>query len=114
MVKSDENMFNSIIRNLVNNAIKFSPENSMVSVHAVDSGEMVTIEVKDQGSGIPEANLSGIFSGFSSKSLENAKGKGSGLGLILCREFVEANHGKIWVQSEEGKGSSFYFTLNKA
>jgi ligand-binding sensor domain-containing protein/signal transduction histidine kinase len=112
-VFADENMLNSIIRNLLNNAIKFSPANSKIEITLTDETEFYKVQVKDQGPGIPPENLVTIFSGFSKTSMNNAKGKGSGLGLILCKEFVEKNNGKIWVESEVGKGSTFYFTVQK-
>ena len=113
-VLADENMLNSTIRNLLNNAIKFSTDKSKIIIHTVDSDEFCTIEVKDFGSGIHVENLKNIFSGFSDSSINNAKGKGSGLGLILCKEFVEKNGGKIWAESQLGEGSSFFFTVVKA
>lgn len=114
LVMADENMLNSIIRNLLNNAIKFSPEKSEINISIQESENHFTVEVRDQGPGIPLGNSKDIFKAFSSQSIQNSKGKGSGLGLILCKEFVETNGGNLWVQSEEGKGSSFFFTLIKA
>lgn len=113
-VLADENMLNSIVRNLLNNAIKFSAENTEIKVNISNSSDSCLVEVKDQGIGIPEENLSTIFTGFSKSTIDNAKGKGSGLGLILCKEFVEKNNGKIWVESKQGEGSSFFFTLKRA
>ncbi len=112
-VLADENMLNSIIRNLLNNAIKFSEEDSEISVNVKEQDEKYLVEVKDRGIGIPSENIETIFRGLSKSTINNAKGKGSGLGLILCNEFVEKNGGKIWVESELGKGSSFFFTLKK-
>ena len=113
-VLADENMLNSIVRNLLNNAIKFSDEKTEIKISVEDIGDEYKVEVKDEGIGIPTENIDTIFRGLSKSSIDNAKGKGSGLGLILCNEFVEKNGGEIWVESEIGKGSSFFFTLNKA
>lgn len=112
-VSADENMVNSIIRNLLNNAIKFSGDGAEIFVNVADDKDMCTIEVKDNGVGIPAENLDTIFKGISKSTINNSKGKGTGLGLILCNEFVLKNDGEIWVESEVGKGSSFFFTLNK-
>jgi ligand-binding sensor domain-containing protein/signal transduction histidine kinase len=113
-VVADENMLNSIIRNLMNNAIKFSPEHSKLEINLHEHGDYYKVEVKDQGPGIPPECVATIFSGFSQSSMKNAKGKGTGLGLILCKEFVEKNKGTIWLESELGIGSSFYFTIPKS
>ncbi len=72
----------------------------------------VTISVNDDGVGIPKENINKIFSAFQGITTLGTGGeKGTGLGLLLCKEFVEQNGGKIWVESEPGKGSSFKFTL---
>ncbi len=112
-VLADENMLNSIIRNLINNAIKFSEEKTEISVNVEEQDKNYLVEIRDQGIGIHEENLKTIFRGLTKSTMDNSKGKGSGLGLILCNEFVEKNGGTIWVESELGKGSSFFFTLNK-
>ncbi len=112
-VNADENMLNSIIRNLLNNAIKFSDENSEIEVSLKDKDPFCQIEIKDQGIGISVENIDSIFKGFSKSNIDSAKSKGTGLGLVLCKEFVEKNGGEIWVESTLGKGSSFFFTLNK-
>jgi ligand-binding sensor domain-containing protein/signal transduction histidine kinase len=113
-VLADENMLNSIIRNLINNAIKFSPDNTAIELKIFDELQYVKIEIKDSGPGIARENLANVFNGFLKTEKNKTKGKGSGLGLILCKEFVEKNNGMIWVESEEGKGASFFFTLRKA
>ncbi len=114
-VYADENMINSVIRNLLNNALKFSPENSEISVNCTDKGDKYQISVKDEGVGIKPEFIDKIFDfGFSKTKINKSKEKGSGLGLILCKEFVEKNNGEIWVESEVGVGSIFYFTVLKA
>jgi PAS domain S-box-containing protein len=108
----DENMMKTVIRNLVSNAIKFTPQDGKISISIEKSEKLITVSVSDTGVGIPKENLHKLFhidSNFSTKGTSNESG--TGLGLILCREFVEKHSGKIWVESEEGKGSTFRFTL---
>jgi len=110
---ADENMINSVIRNLINNAIKFSKENSEINIFVKEKNNKYVIEVEDKGIGISKENLSYIFNGISKKSGKKIKGAGSGLGLMLCKDFVTQNGGKIWVTSKFNIGTIFYFTVNK-
>ena len=115
LVYADHNMVDLIIRNLLSNAIKFTPENGKVrlKVREVDDNKY-EVSVKDTGVGIDEKDLSRLFDEndhLSTYGTDNEKG--SGLGLILCREFVEMNGGTIRVDSKPGQGSTFSFTLNK-
>jgi ligand-binding sensor domain-containing protein/signal transduction histidine kinase len=114
IVLADENMLNSILRNLINNAIKFSHANSRIEINIYDENQYFIVEVKDSGHGIAIENQMAVFNGFLKSEKNKTKGKGTGLGLILCKEFVEKNKGEIWVKSDEGKGASFFFTLQKA
>ncbi len=111
----DHNMINLVFRNLILNAIKFSEKGGLVEATATEKGDAIEISIKDYGVGI-RADIQKILfektSGYSTRGTANEKG--TGLGLILCKEFVEKNGGKIWLQSEEGKGSTFYFTIKKA
>jgi len=113
-VVADRNMILSVIRNLVSNAIKFSGSHSEVSVHIVERPDDVLVSVKDNGVGMAEVESNVLFSG---RSLHNKLGtqgeKGVGMGLQICKDFVEVHGGKIWVNSKPGKGSTFYFTLKK-
>jgi len=114
LVYADENMVRTVLRNLLSNAIKFSNMNGTVSFEIIPIEEYIEIKVSDSGVGISEENLSKLFkieSNFS--TLGTAEEKGTGLGLHLCKEFVEKCGGKIRVESVEGKGTSFYFTLPK-
>jgi len=114
-VYADENMLNSVVRNLLNNALKFSPEHSKIQIKCEDKGDKYQISVQDEGIGIKPEFVDRIFDfGFSKTKINKSKEKGSGLGLILCKEFVEKNNGEIWVESEVDKGSTFYFTAIKA
>ncbi|MBE9468269.1 MAG: PAS domain-containing sensor histidine kinase [Bacteroidetes bacterium] len=111
-VIADKDMFLTIIRNLILNAIKFTPKDGEIIVEAKKNNQFTKIIVTDTGIGISKEvqnNLFDISVGSSTEGTENEKG--SGLGLILCKEFVEKHGGKIWVESELGKGSSFYFTI---
>ena len=115
LVYADHNMVDLIIRNLLSNAIKFTPENGIVRlmVQEVEGGKY-EVQVKDTGVGIDEKDLPRIFDENDHLSTYGTGNeKGSGLGLILCREFVEMNGGTIRVESKPGKGSTFSFTLNK-
>ncbi|OQX99690.1 MAG: hypothetical protein B6I20_09725 [Bacteroidetes bacterium 4572_117] len=113
-VDADKNMLSTIMRNLISNAIKFTPKEGTVEIgvetrHGVSLHE---IYVKDSGVGISKEMQSKIFDigeNTSTKGTENEKG--TGLGLILCKEFIEKHGGKIWVESDIGKGSKFIFTL---
>lgn len=114
---ADRTMISTVLRNLLSNAIKFTPKGGMVKVSAeIDAhgsnGKMIKISVTDTGIGISQQNQEKLFrldKKFSIRGTDNEKG--SGFGLILCKELVERNHGNISVKSEEGSGSSVWFTL---
>ncbi|TGL57050.1 PAS domain-containing sensor histidine kinase [Leptospira kemamanensis] len=114
-VFADENMLETILRNLVSNAIKYSHVGGQVIISAVPTDGNVTIQVEDFGTGISNEIRSTFFQiEAKQKSMPGTLGeRGTTLGLILCKEFIEKNHGKIFVESEVGKGSKFYFTLPK-
>jgi len=108
----DKNMISTVLLNLISNAIKFTPENGEVEVSLVQEKKKIEIMVSDTGVGIPNANLDKLFTiDHKIQTKGTANEKGTGLGLILCKEFVEKNGGKIWVNSKEGKGTQFHFTL---
>ncbi len=109
----DEKMINSVIRNLLSNAIKFSNNNSsiIVDISLLDN-EFSKISVKDEGIGIPDLLLKNLFVIGEKVGRKGTLGEEStGLGLLLCKEFIEKNNGKIWVESKLNEGSIFYFTL---
>jgi signal transduction histidine kinase len=111
-VYGDESMIDIVIRNLVENAVKFSKAGDIVTIGAEKKGSVTVITVKDNGKGIPEESKAKIFDKFSSyTTFGTASEKGSGLGLLLCKELVEKNNGTLWFESMEGIGSSFYFTI---
>jgi len=114
IIVADIEMLRTIMRNLLSNAIKFTSKGGEINIQAEDDSAMVRISVSDTGVGIAPDNLAKLFniSEFhSTKGTE--KEKGTGLGLLLCKEFVENHGGNIWAESEEGKGSTFIFTLPK-
>lgn len=113
-IYADRNMLMTILRNLISNSIKFTNIGGRVEISAVLKENQSEIIVSDNGTGIkPEIKnlLFSLTENITTKGTANESG--SGLGLILCREFVEKHGGTIWVDSEVGKGSSFYFTIQK-
>ena len=105
-------MLNTVIRNLLANAIKFTPENGLVEIYATEKDTLVEISIKDTGVGITQETIEKMFKIDVHQSTKGTAGeKGTGLGLILCKEFVEKNGGIIGVDSEVGKGSRFYIQL---
>ena len=113
--KVDRNMILTVIRNLISNAIKFTNEGGKVNVAALENGKVVEVSIRDSGIGMDEKSLKKIFDPYAGHSTTGTKGeKGTGLGLNLCNDFVERNKGKIWVESQVGKGSKFIFTIPKA
>ena len=114
MVKADADMLDTILRNLITNAIKFSYENGKITLTAVERANDILITVDDQGKGMPPAILEKLFLADSKTSTPGTNNEsGTGLGLLLCKEFVELHGGKIWAESEIGKGSVFFFTMPK-
>ncbi|HYF70827.1 MAG TPA: sensor histidine kinase [Ohtaekwangia sp.] len=109
--KADVNMVKSILRNLLTNAVKFTGNGGHVGIQATANAEFITIAIADTGIGIPKKNQSLIFSLDIVTTPGTGQERGTGLGLLLCKEFVERNNGRIWFETEEGKGTTFYFTL---
>jgi signal transduction histidine kinase len=108
----DEDMIKTVLRNLISNAVKFSSRGSIVKVALEEKGNERIIKVVDNGVGISPNQLTKIFRIDAIASVPGTSGeRGTGLGLVLCKEFVEKNGGKIWVESELGKGSTFSFSL---
>lgn len=112
-VFADKNALKTILRNLVSNAIKFSSPEGIIVIKArrYEKGFLM-VSVKDSGIGMDKNTLENLFTGFKSDPRWGTKGeKGVGLGLVITKEFIEKHGGTLWVESEEGKGSVFNFTL---
>mgnify|MGYP002639996574 CR=1 FL=1 len=109
---TDENILKTILRNLISNAVKFTNLGGHIKIFATTNQHQVEISISDNGVGIKDETIHKLFDlSTNVTSTGTANEKGSGLGLVLCKEFVEKLGGKIWVESEEGKGSDFKFTL---
>lgn len=111
---ADSNTINLVIRNLITNALKFTNDGGKVLIRAVDQSNEWQVSVEDNGIGMKPEVLKILFDKTAPYTTRGtANEKGTGLGLILCKEFVEKNGGRIWVESTEGSGSTFFFTLPK-
>jgi PAS domain S-box-containing protein len=111
-VFADIDMIKTVLRNLVSNALKFTNNGGTISVSSEENSENVTISISDNGVGIKAENIKKLFNISEVITTKGtAEETGTGLGLLLCKEFVEKHGGKIWVESEVGKGSEFKFTL---
>jgi PAS domain S-box-containing protein len=111
-VFADPDMLNTVLRNLLSNAIKFTHEDGKIIIEAEEGTDFTTLSVSDNGMGISEKNLKKLFKiteVYTTKG--TAQEKGTGLGLMLCKEFVEKHGGTIRAESKEGKGSTFSFTI---
>ncbi len=115
VVMADEERLVRVIQNLVSNAIKFCPPESAISVTAAEVNQLVEIAVADEGPGIAPDKVASVFDRYRQVGTDAKEGAvGSGLGLAICKSIVELHGGKIWVESELGKGSKFTFTLPSA
>ncbi len=111
-VHTDLNMMRSVLRNLLTNAIKFTDAGGIISLRSAEvSASEVIFSVADNGTGIPEENRDKLFTLGTVSTQGTEAEKGTGLGLMLCREFIEKSGGRIWFESAEGKGTTFFFTL---
>ncbi len=114
-IVADERKFKQILLNLLSNAVKFTPDNGRVDVRAVRIDGGVEVSVRDTGIGIAPKDQEAVFEEFRQVGTDyTSKQEGTGLGLALTRRFVELHGGRIWVASELGKGSTFYFTIPDA
>jgi len=111
-MEADINMIDSIIRNLLSNAIKFSYPDKTIYVSAKKTDDVTSIQVRDQGVGIEEEVKDSLFDTNENSSTHGTNSeKGTGLGLVLCKEFVHMHEGVIWVESKKGNGATFTFTI---
>lgn len=114
LVYADPSHFDFVMRNLLSNAIKFSHSGGTIVIDAFRSADKQAIlSIRDSGVGIPKDVQDGIFSFGNESARGTWNEKGTGIGLMLCREYIHENGGRLWVESEPGKGSTFYFSLSQ-
>jgi signal transduction histidine kinase len=110
-VRADERKIRQVVLNLLSNAIKFTPEGGRIEVAATPKDASVEVSVSDTGVGIAPEDQEAVFKEFRQVGTAEKKAEGTGLGLTLCRKFIELHGGKIWVKSQVGAGSTFTFTI---
>ena len=112
IARADPDMISTVIRNLLSNAVKFTPGGGEISLTCTRENELLTVSVEDNGTGMSRSELDKLFKpGEHLSKAGTEHEKGTGLGLILCHEFVEKNHGFLKVESRKGKGSRFVFSI---
>jgi signal transduction histidine kinase len=110
-IRADQRKVKQVLLNLLSNAVKFTPEGGRIEVRAGLVEASIEISVTDTGIGIAPEDQKAVFEEFKQVGKADKKAEGTGLGLALCRKFVELHGGRIWVKSEIGKGSTFTFAL---
>lgn len=111
-IYADQGMLNSILRNILSNAIKFTPKLGQIAITAQQDKNKIKISIQDTGIGMNEDTRSKIFENYELESQPGTDNEmGTGLGLILCKQFVQKHEGEIWVESEINKGTTFHFSL---
>ena len=110
-VFGDRQRIGQVLSNLIYNAIKYSPEDKKIKIQVMPNTRNVIVSVEDSGIGIPKNKQQNIFSKYYRTEKGQQKADGLGLGLYISKEIIKHHKGKIWVESEEGKGSKFSFTL---
>jgi signal transduction histidine kinase len=101
-----------VLVNLLDNAVKYSPEADKVFVHMEEQGGQITVAVRDEGIGISRDNLKRIFERYYRVKDDNSSQfQGLGIGLFISHDIIQYHRGKLWVESEQGKGSTFYFSI---
>jgi two-component system, sensor histidine kinase and response regulator len=113
-VLADRGMIDIVLRNLLTNALKFTPEDGEIQLAVEDLGDQWKVLIADTGVGIAEEHIGKIFGSSFHTTVGTKQEKGSGLGLLLSRELIEKNNGTIWLDSSQGSGTTFYFCLPKA
>jgi signal transduction histidine kinase len=113
-VFADNNILHAVIRNILSNAVKFTPKGGTITIQGKEDDKNTTISIKDSGIGMDAKILENLFQlDVKTNRTGTDDEPSTGLGLILCKEFVEKHGGQIWVESEENKGSTFYFSFPK-
>ena len=110
-VRADERKIRQVVLNLLSNAIKFTPEGGRIEVAAVPRDGFVEVSVSHTGVGIALDDQEAVFEEFRQVGTAEKKAEGTGLGLTLCRKFIELHGGRIWVKSQLGQGAIFTFTI---
>jgi signal transduction histidine kinase len=110
-VRADERKIRQVVLNLLSNAIKFTPEGGRIDIRVVPGDGLVEVSVSDTGVGIAPEDQEAVFEEFRQVGTADKKVEGTGLGLTLCRKFIELHGGRIWVTSQVGVGSTFTFTI---
>lgn len=108
---ADHDKIGQVLDNLISNAIKYSPGGGIIAIHSSVIDDKVQVSVSDSGIGIKPHDQQNIFSRFYRVENHNSTIAGFGIGLYLCDEIIKCHNGKLWMESEYGKGSTFYFTL---
>jgi signal transduction histidine kinase len=109
---ADAAKIEQVLHNLLNNALKFAPPGSAIDIRLLSTAEQAILAIRDEGHGIAVSQLGRLFIPFETADTQRAIGqKGTGLGLAIARRIIEAHHGRIWVESEVGNGSTFYVAL---
>jgi signal transduction histidine kinase len=107
----DPGRIQQVLRNLLSNALKFSPPSGTIAVQLQRVGKTMLLSVRDEGPGIPSDEIEAVFDKFVQSSKTKSKDGGTGLGLAICREIVNGHHGRIWVENGEEKGCAFFVEL---
>jgi signal transduction histidine kinase len=110
-IRADERKIRQVMLNLLSNAIKFTPEGGQIEVAAVPRDGSVEVSVSDTGVGIAPEDQEAVFEEFRQVGTADKKAEGTGLGLTLCRKFIELHGGRIWAKSQLGQGATFTFTI---
>ena len=114
LIKADVHKILQIFHNLIDNAIKFSPEKSRIDVHLEEKKETILVKVQDYGKGIRKEDQDKVFLPFTSIATKGTAGeKGTGLGMSIVKRIVDSHNGEIWLESEPGKGTTFFVELPK-
>ena len=111
LIRADEGRLRQIVLNLITNASKFTPEGGKIILRAWQRDTKLVVECQDTGSGIAKEDQGRLFNAYHRVGNDRERFNGLGLGLTLCKKLVELHGGKIWLESEYGKGSTFIFTL---
>jgi signal transduction histidine kinase len=113
-VQGDAEKIGLVLSNLLSNAIKFTPENGHIEIAAQDRSQVILVSVRDNGVGIAVEDQGRVFERFYQARAEHIAGHGGiGIGLTIVKQLVELHGGQVWVESEVGSGSNFFFTLPK-